>query len=336
VAALYVTSLATRSGKTAVCAGLAHHLVNDGKKVGFLKPLTPESRSKTPEGADSDATLMKHILSLDEAPQDICPTLGEVSRVAGAVKKAYGRVAHGKDVVLVEGTDEPNEVARATAEALDAKVIIVDGPDESPGDRLAAARKLFGDRVLGVVLNKVPASQLERVRSQAIASFAEAGVTVLAVLPEDRALFTITVGELAEGISGEILNSAEKSGGLALNFMLGAMTVDTGPTYFGLKDNKVAVLRSERADMQLAALQTSTRCLVLSGYERPLPQIMSQAEDKEVPIIMAGDDVPTIVARIEGALESTRFGKEKLPRLSEIVEEGFDFAPLYKALGLAA
>ena len=327
--ALYITSLAEGGGKTTVCAGLAQHLVNDGKKVGFLKPITQE-------GADSDAALMKSILSLDEAPEDICPVLGDADKLSGPLKQAYDRVAKTRDIVIIEGTDKPNETARSTVAALDAKVIIIDGPEESPGDRMTEARKLFGDRVLGVVLNKVPASRLEQVRSQAEPAFAADGLKVLAVLPEDRALFTLTIGELAAGINGEILNSVDKSEELALNFMLGAMTVDTGPLYYGLKDNKVAVLKSERADMQLAALQTSTRCLVLSGEQQPLAQIMGQAEDKKVPIIMAKDDVATIVSNIEDALARTRFSAEKLPRLSDIIEEHLDFPALYKGLGLDA
>ena len=329
MAALYVTSLAEGSGKTAVCAGLARHLVNDGKKVGFLKPITRE-------GVDSDALLMKSLLSLDEAPEEMCPVVGDAGEQPGLVKQAYARVSRGKDAVIIEGADEANETTRDMVEALGAKVIIVDGSAESPGDRASAAAKLFGERVLGVVLNKVPASQVERVRSQAAAAFAEGGIKLLAVLPEDRALFSLTVGELAACVSGEILNSAEKSDDLVENVMLGAMTVDTGPLYFGLKDNKVAVLRSERADMQLAALQTSTRCLLLSGEQRPLPQIMGQAEDKEVPIIMAEDDVATIISNIEDALARTRFSAEKLPRLNEIIEEQLDFPALYEGLGLAA
>ena len=329
MAALYVTSLAEGSGKTAVCAGLAQHLVDNGKRVGFLKPITRD-------GVDSDALLMKSLLSLKEAPERLCPVVGDSAKSSRLVKQAYDRVSRGKDAVIVEGADVPDDTARDTVEALDAKVIIVDGPAESPGDRVSAAAKLFGERLLGVVLNKVPASRVEQVRGQAAASFAGAGMKVLAVLPEDRALFALTVGELAACVSGEVLNSPQKSDELIENVMLGAMTVDTGPLYYGRKDNKVAVLRSERADMQLAALQTSTRCLLLSGKQRPLLQIMGQAEDKGVPIIMAEDEVATIISNIEDALARTRFSANKLPRLSEIVEGHLDFPALYKGLGLAA
>ena len=76
---------------------------------------------------------------------------------------------------------------------------------------------------------------------------------------------TITVGELAEVIGGKIINHQEKSGEPVENYMLGAMVVDSGLDYFNRKKNKAAIIRQERLDMQLAALETSTICLVLSG-----------------------------------------------------------------------
>ena len=51
---------------------------------------------------------------------------------------------------------------------------------------------------------------------------------------------------------------------------------------------------------------------------------------------MSKDDVATIVSNIEHALAGCRFSQKKLPRLSEIIEEHFDFPALYRGLGLAA
>ena len=149
MAALYVTSLAEGGGKTAVCAGLARHLADDGKKVGFLKPITQGD-------VDSDALLMKDLLSLDEAPVKMCPVVGDAGESSAVVKQAYGQVSEGKDVVIVEGASEANEVARDMAELLDARVIIVGGPIELT-QNTAVVCELFGERLLGVVVNKVPA-----------------------------------------------------------------------------------------------------------------------------------------------------------------------------------
>ena len=331
MAALYVTSPYAGAGKTAVCAGLGRHLQNDGKKVGFFKPLVAEIKS--PEAIDSDAQFMKRVLALQEPVASLCPVIGGEGDVAKKINEAYARISRGKDVVIVEGVwrqrpgGKPIEASYPVVETLDARVIIVEPYSEKPSAAMLSYRD-FGKYLLGVVVNKAPRSRLS-------AQLDRGGVDVLGVLPEDRVLLSLTVGELAEHLRGEILNSADKSSALVESFMLGAMSVDSGLDYFGRKDSKAVVVRGERPDMQLAALETSTRCLVLSGGVAPSPAVLRKAEDKGVPIILTRGDIVSTVNGIELALGKTRFNQEeKLPRLGEIMEEQFNFKALYKGLGL--
>lgn len=330
--ALYVTSLDRAVGKTLVGAGLGKHLLGNGKKVGFLKPLIAEAESPPVEGADSDAEFMKQILALEEPVEALCPVVSNKDNLASGIKEAYGKVSQGKDIVIIEGIGKSSPAYFKMVDALDAKVLIVEGySDGLPTARLISSGGEWGEYLLGAVLNKVPGSQLEHVSSEV----SKAGINILGVLPEDRALFTLTVGELAEHVHGEILNNAEMSGELVENIMLGAMTVDPGPAYFGRKANKAVIVRGERPDMQLAALETPTRCLVISGDTAPIPSVRYNAEHKKVPIILTRGDVTAAVSSIEDALGKTRFNQEsKLPRLIEIMEQHFNFPAVYKGLGL--
>ena len=340
--ALYVTSLHEGAGKTAICAGLGKHLLSDGKKVGFFKPIVADIKSPPIGAIDSDAAFVKHVFALEEPVSYLCPVINDHNTGANRIKEAYSGVSRGKDVVIVEGIwrQRPGgkliEASYEIVEALNARVIIVEGyPKGLSGAELIDICKEFGEYLLGVVLNKVPKNKAEHVCSELSAQLGQAGVNLLGMLPEDKVLFTLTVGELAEHLQGEILNSAEKSAELVENFMLGATGIDPGPDYFGRKINKAVVLRGERPDMQLAALQTSTRCLILSGNVAPVPAVLYRAEDKEVPIISAKGDVTTVVTAIEDALSKTKFNYEKkLPRLTEIMEQHFNFPALYKGLGL--
>jgi len=334
--ALYVASLEKGSGKTAICAGLGKHLLNDGKKIGFLKPIIAGSKDLPGEGTDSDAIFMKQLLSLEEPVAILCPVLSDKDNLAASIKEAYARVSQGKDVVIIEGLSEQNQASHNMAEALDAKVIIV---ESYSSELLKAADKYkgFGKSLLGVVLNKVPRNQAEQVHGEASIQADKAGVNILGVLPEDRILLALTMGELAGRIQGEILRGAEQSAELMENLMLGALAVDHGPDYFGRKDNKAIVVKSDRPDMQLAAIQTSTRCLVLTGDTPLTPVVLDRAEEKDIPIIIAKDDTATIVTNIEDALGKTKFNQtNKLPRLSEIMEQHFHFREVYKALGLSS
>ena len=332
MAALYVTSSQAGAGKTAVCAGLGRHLRNEGKKVGFFKPLI--SDIKIPEAIDSDAEFIKQALALAEPIDSLCPVIGGEGNLTARIKEAYAKVARGKDVVIVEGIwrQRPGgkaiEASYEVVAALDARVIVVEpySAELSKGKYIDGYRD-FGQYLLGVVVNKVPKSQLS-------AQFG--GADILGVLPEDRILFSLTVGELAEHIQGEILNCAEKSGEVVENFMLGAMTLDSGLVYFGRKANKVVVVRGERPDMQLAALETSTKCLVLSGGVSPTYAVLRSAEDKGIPIVLTKGDTISAVNSIELALGKTKFNQvEKLSRLAEIMGRQLDFQAIYKGLSLA-
>ena len=310
--ALYVVSSEEAAGKTAVCAGLGKYLLGNGKKVGFFKP-------RLAEGDDGDAAFMKQVLDLPENIESLSPPISDVKKI----KEAYDTLSQDKDVVIVEGTagqitNDNYEIARA----LDARVIIVEAYSNQ-SSRSINSYKGFGDNLLGIVLNKVPVSQLKRVHDEASAKFGEAGINVLGVLPEDRTLSTLTIGELADCVQGKILNCAEKSAELVENFMLGAMVVDSGLEYFSRKTNKAAVLRNDRPDMQLAALETSTRCLVLSGSTAtPIYSVLNKAESKGIPIILTENDTSAVVTGIEGALGKTRFNQEKkLPKLVEIMQQ---------------
>lgn len=330
------------AGKTVVCAGLGRHLLADGKKVGFFKPIVADIKSPAIEATDSDAEFMKHILALEEPVGSLCPVSGR-QELTNSIKKACAKVSAGKDVVIVEGiwrqrpAGKPVETSYEIVQALDARVIIVEPySEELPGAKFIDMGKDFGKYLLGVVVNKVPRSRVEQVYNQLSAQFGKVGIDILGVLPEDRVLFSLTIGELAEHIQGEILNHADKSAELVENLMLGAMTVDPGPEYFGRKANKAVVVRGERPDMQLAALETSTRCLVLSGGVSPIHSVLRRAEDKGIPIILTKGDANSVVNSIELALGKSRFNQEKkLPRLAEIMQQ-FNFQAIYRGLGLAS
>jgi BioD-like phosphotransacetylase family protein len=304
---LYVVSAEESSGKTAICAGLAANLVNDGKKAGYLKPQVAEK-----DGSDSDIAFMKQILGLTDAVN--APD-----------------VIQGRDVVLVEamlgpGADDTlSKDTYGAAKEMKAKAIAVEAYT-GKASKYVDVYKGFGESLLGVVINKVPESQLKQVKDEATAQFGAAGINVLGVIPENRVLLAVTVGELAEKIQGKILNNAEKSAELVENFMLGALVVDSGLDYFGRKSNKAAIVRQDRPDMQLAALETSTRCLILTGSsEPPVYNVLQKAEARGIPIISTEAEAQDVLASLEETLVSTRLNQEKkLSRLAEVIKKNLD------------
>ncbi len=329
---LYVTSVEEGAGRTTVGAGLGRHLLEDGKKAGFFKPIFIRSE-QLPGATERDALFMKQIFSLDDPVDTICPLIDGQVELSGRVKEAYKRISAGKDVVITEGACEPGIV-----QALDARAIAVEAySDSSPGVRFVDRYKDLGKNLLGIVLNKVPARKIVSVRDEVAAQLSGTGIGVLGVLPEDRVLFAPTVGELAECVQGELLSSAGQSVELVENFMLGAMAVDPGPQYYSRRGDKAVIVRGNRPDMQLAALETPTRCLVLCGDTPPTEAVLYGAEVNKVPVILTKGDIITAIGGIEAVLGKGRFNQEKkLPRLAELMAQYFNFQSVYKSPGLAS
>ena len=314
MSALYVSSISENAGKTMLCAGLGKYWLGSGKKVGYLKLVTPEEKEK-PTGAGGDDAFIQRLLGLTEPP-------GLAKGAPNDVKGAYNLAAQGKDVVIVEGL--PLSASKSIIESLDAKVVIVHDYSTQLSTSIAESKKL-GKRLLGIVLNKVPRNKISLIKNQSTGELAQAGIKLIGIIPEDRILMTLTVGELAEALQGKILNDADKSGELVENVMLGALAFDSGLPYFNRKNNKAVILKSDRADIQLAALQTSLRCMVISGGTPPLHTVAQQAAAKKVPLIAAGADIKGLVTALEKVISGSKFNQEKkLPRLMEIMQQSLD------------
>lgn len=293
---LYVVSAEEAAGKTAVCAGLARNLLNEGKQIGYLDSA----------GKSGNAEFMKQVPGLEIVSN---PSAGDL------------------DIILAEGTiGKKAEDTYAAARGMKAQVIVVEVYSGQPA-RPNSVYKGFGKDLLGVVINKVPESQLTRIKDEATRKLGSAGIKVLGVIPENRVLLAITVGELADILKGKILNNAEKADELVENYMLGAMVVDSGLDYFGRKSNKAAIIRQDRPDMQLAALETSTQCLVLSNSSgtETLYNVLQKAESRRIPIITTETPTGDIVTAIEEALSRSRCSQEnKLNKLAEVVKQNLD------------
>jgi len=76
-------------------------------------------------------------------------------------------------------------------------------------------------------------------------------------------------------------------------------------------------------------------CLIISGDGSPIHDVSHSAEGKGIPVIVTDEDTASVMDSVERALGMTKFNQEKkLPRLAEVMKQGFDFKALYKGLGL--
>ena len=354
MATLYVTSTETFSGKSALCVGIARRLERDGYSIGYMKPVSTGSRLVAGL-VDEDASFFKQTFDLPDALQDMVPigigprTVEDIltgeshTDFAAVLSAAYQRVAEGRDIVVLEGGANLREgylVGLPTVEVArmleaTALVVIKYGDDLQILDDALTARNRLGDLLAGVVLNGIPRQRMPFVQETVKPGLEARGVPVLAVLPQERLLLSVSVGDLSKFLSGRVLCCQDKMDELVEHLMVGAMSVDSALSYFRRKPNKAVITGGDRPDIQLAALETSTKCVILTGNLQPSPIILGRAEEVGVPMILVRQDTLTAVEVIERFFGKTRFHLEKkVRRFEEMLEDRFDFERLYQALGL--
>jgi hypothetical protein len=99
-------------------------------------------------------------------------------------------------------------------------------------DDVLALQQRMGSRLLGVVINSVPEDGLEAVRSKFTPYLEGKGVRIYGALPQQQALMSLSVSEMAETLNARLLTGAATAEGLAENLTVGAMSVEAAMPYF--------------------------------------------------------------------------------------------------------
>lgn len=354
MAILYVASTQPLAGKSAFCVGLARRMRDAGRRIGYMKPVSSDAHL-APGEIDEDAQFFKKALDLPDALKDMVPVslrpgmleellLGEGGTdFAEELRTAYARVAAGRDLVLLEGGSNLREGALVelappqVSDLLGAHEVLVIKyeSDQQLLDDALIGRARFGSSFIGAVLNSVPRPQMRFAEEVAKPALEKRGIPVLAVLPQERLLQSVTVAELATSLSGEILCCRDKTDELVEHVMVGAMSAASALSYFRLKPNKAVITGWDRSDIQYAALETSTKCLILTGNMEPAGGIRARAQEVGVPLILARQDTMAAAETVERAFGKTRcHHAKKIERFEEMLVDRLDLERLGAALAL--
>jgi len=355
--ALYITSVEPYSGKTALCLALGKHLQAKGKRLAYLKPLSTQPW-RTPEGAlaDEDAAFVQRILDLDDDPTALAPVVVTSERLRQrlqaddgefllqTIRQAAERVSEGRDILLLEGGASLREGYAMglsnlnVAQSLGAPVLVLvkyRGEMEIIDDALTAQFRLQ-EQLLGVVFNHVPETADDFVLEVAIPFLERHGIEVLGRLPSQPRLSALSLTELIEVLDAQVLTDQVELETLIENFTVGAMSAEAALSRFRRQQHKAVITGGDRSDIQLAALETSTAALILTGNLHPSPLILEQAESLGVPVLLVGANTMETVERIERTFGKTRLGQaEKLDTFMKLVLENVDLGPIYQVLDVA-
>jgi BioD-like phosphotransacetylase family protein len=355
MANLYVTSAETFSGKSALCIGVGAHFRTKGLRVGYMKPVNVNCGLREGLPYDDDVAFAKEVFNLTEASALLAPVGLTPAKLEQQLRgpeidyearyaEALAQLSAGRDVLVLEGGRSWREgyvaglSSKRVVELAQARVLIVLKYEHTLlADRALAAQDYYGPALMGVVINETPRSAMDEAREALRPYLVRHQLPVLGILPRDPMLAAPTVAELAEGLRAEVLTGADHLGELVEHTLVGAMSAESALVHLRRLAHKAVITGGDRADIQLAALDTSTRCLILTGNLYPSPVVLNRADELGVPVLLADMDTLSAIDVVESYVGHGRVQQtQKIDRFGALLTEHLDFAALYGGLGLRA
>jgi uncharacterized protein len=350
---LLIGSTETYSGKSATVLGLSHQLQQTGLDISYGKPLGTSFNVSVGKLFEEDVQFIANSLNLPE--NRVAPTmlaLDEVTvqkRLLGedntdyqqSLVQQYLPIPRG-DLVLLEGPGDLEEgklfnlSLLQVAEVLDASVLLVARYKSLLSvEALLSAKERIGDRLIGVVINDIPSETLVSAENLLRPFLEQQGITVLAMLPKSELLRSVSVGELVKQLKAEVLCCSDRLDLMVESLAIGAMNVNAAVKYFRKRQNMAVVTGGDRVEIQQAALETSTQCLILTGQLPPPAFILNRAEELEIPILSVDLDTLTTVEIVDRTFGQVRVHEPiKVECIRQLMGEHFDLERLLSKLGL--
>lgn len=350
---LLIGSTESYSGKSATVLGLSHQLQEKGLDITYGKPLGTCFSEYKGSMVEEDVQFIASSLNLQQ--NRIAPTLLALNEVAiqkrlrgedktdyrQSLAKQYLQI-FGGDLVLLEGAGDLSEGSLfdlsllQIASVVDAGVLLVCRYKSLLSvEGLLSAKQGLGDRLLGVVLNDIPPAELEAVDTVLRPFLEQQGIPVLGMLPKNDLLRSVSVGELVKQLKAQVLCRGDRLDLMVESLAIGAMNVNSAVKYFRKRRNMAVVTGGDRVEIQQAALETSTQCLILTGQLPPPPFILNRAEELEIPILSVDLDTLTTVEIVDRTFGQVRVHEPiKVQCIRQLMVDHFDINRLLSQLGL--
>ncbi|MDY0087887.1 MAG: phosphotransacetylase family protein [Coriobacteriia bacterium] len=338
-------------GKSGIVLALLAIAADRSHSTAYFKPYG--TMPSTVDGVLTDldaAYISRHTTS--DAPLDVvCPVVesttfledviaGRRGDERGRVAAAFCAVSKEVDTVIIEGPSDTFQGRSVelslpqVAEMLDTRVLLVTACERPvlPDAVLGAADHL-GDRLAGVLFNNVRPMVEEFVMHDAIPFLESRGITVFGAVPHDMMLSSVTIREVVDELSATVLCAESHLDDRAESFLVGAMGQDKALRFFRRRARKLVVTGGDRSDVQLAALETDTAALVLTGDLPPSAHVLSRAEELGVPMVLVGFDTLSTVEHLDRMFGRVRLhDPAKAVRIREMLTGAVDIDKMFACL----
>ena len=329
-------SIRKSAGKSGIIAGLMNLTENTS---GYMKPFGDRLIYRWKKSWDYDSNVITDIFDLSTDPEEI--TIGfnhsklryvyDEESLKEKIDSMISATGKDKDYLYIEGGEDIlygsslNLDSISLAKYTDAKLIlIVAGDDDLILDDIFFIKKylkLEGVDFGGIIINKVDdVDEFESINSKAIENM---GLDVLGIIPNKEQLATYTVQYLADKFFAKIIAGDSGLNHVIKNVFVGAMSTDESlrnPLFN--KESKFLITSGDRSDMILAALESDTVGILLTNNILPSGNIISMAEEKNIPLLLVTTDTfdaSRQIDKLEALLTANDFNR--LSMLSNMISK---------------
>ncbi len=332
---LYIAGSDMNAGKTTFSLGLISWLEEHQEGgVSFMKPLGQKTTLVDGKQVGGDTFLVNTSLGLDIPLEYATPFTmssgisekfleeGQPDDIEKTIMKAYKYLISKSDMVVVEGTGHPgvgsvfNLCNASVASAMNIPVLLVlDAGIGRTIDRFTLCSSLFLRReihLLGVVINKVLESKMEKVRKYLDPWFAERGIPVFGYIPYVKSFAKPSMGMLGRELGVETLISRKMNEdvpveGFIAGFGSGSEIIseisNSPESALLLSTRRHEVIDAIVARRLSGSLKKGPGAIVLCGMPGENESYISDACDKlDIPLYRslksAGDSVSVLNRRI--------------------------------------
>ena len=356
---LCITSTSDFAGKNLLLLGLGDRLKQDGYQIAYLKPLGNKPARSGRAIVDEDIMFFYQSLGLTEDISLSCPVVVTDMLIEKALVRknsanfrkelhtklqhAFNRLSDKNEVVLIKGLGRfyRGGIFGLTELSLVKEfnwfTIVIDKFTSLAEtiDAFISAKRLLGNLLVGVVFNSVPPAWLTALRRKGVPLLASEDIDVLGIIPQLNILEAVSIGEVVQALGGELVSGKDKTDDRIERFCMGAMNVESALRYFRKERCKAVVTSGDRADIQLVALETPTKCLILTDNLYPSDIILSRAEELKVPVMVVRDDIVRAFEKIEGLTKHIGLATpSKVKDVIRAAQQNVNIKTIYKKIGL--
>lgn len=352
---IYIMSIEPFSGKTATCLVIGKYLLTSGYKIGYFKPVSFRPWFYEGRLVDEDAAFVKETLNLPNQPWELSAsvitkeTIREYLRdknipdLSAKIYDVCQSYTKEHDLVIVEGGSSLREgyllgmPPKVFSERFNCPILVVARYHDEFQiiDDTLAAKEILDESFRGLIINRVVDDAFQYVNDEVCPYLENQGINIFGLLPEVRTLAAMTVGEIFKLLNAQIMTEKINENALVENLTVGAMTAEAALSRFRKQFNKAVITGGDRTDIQLAALETSTTCLILTGNLQPSPLIIKQANEFNVTVLLVPQNTMETIETVERQFGKSRLRQpEKLKIYEELSHKHINFQKLMSAFGL--